>query len=263
MSKLNDTSEVRAKNNPYKYLHKNFTFQCKRCGKEYELDLTQQQYDSGKYSKFCSRSCANSRERSLESRKKTSKTFQEKKKCDRQVIIELEDRFITKYKCICCSCGREFLSLNPNVQHCSNKCTGSDPKVREKRSNIFLEKVKNGTHQGWIKRNQTSYPERFWEKVLDNNSIEYKREEYIKEFRYFLDFLIEKDDLKIDLEIDGGQHKLPEHIEHDKLRDKRLTELGYIVYRVEWNDINKEEGSLEMKRKIDDFLNFLKQHNIL
>ena len=71
----------------------------------------------------------------------------------KDVVIELEDRFITKYKCICCICGKEFLSPNPNVQHCSNKCIASDPRVREKISNINLERVRNGTHQGWIKRN--------------------------------------------------------------------------------------------------------------
>ena len=72
----------------------------------------------------------------------------------------------------------------------------------------------------------------------------------------FLDFLIEKNGKKIDLEIDGKQHEIKERKEHDEERDKYLTDNGYIVYRVPWNDIKTEEGKLQMKEKIEKFLNF-------
>ena len=42
---------------------------CERCGKHYTLILSDKQYESGKYSKFCSRSCANSRGEYDEERK--------------------------------------------------------------------------------------------------------------------------------------------------------------------------------------------------
>ena len=58
----------------------------------------------------------------------------------------------------------------------------------------------------------------------------------------------------IDLEIDGKQHKYQDRVQHDKLRDKRLRENGYLVYRIDWNEINSKQGSLKMKYKINQFL---------
>ena len=47
--------------------------------------------------------------------------------------------------------------------------------------------------------------------VLDNNSIKYEHNKPIRKSdginNYFLDFYIEVGDVKIDLEIDGKQHK--------------------------------------------------------
>lgn len=89
--------------------------------------------------------------------------------------------------------------------------------------------------------------------MLDNNSIIYKREDFSTK-KYFLDFLIEKNGIKVDLEIDGKQHK--QRKEHDVERDKFLTENGFKVYRVEWNQINNEKGKEMMKEKIDAFISF-------
>ncbi len=65
-----------------------------------------------------------------------------------------------------------------------------------------------------------------------------------------------KNGVKIDLEIDGKQHK--QRKEHDTERDKFLTENGFKVYRVEWNQINNEKGKEQMKNKIDAFIAFYK-----
>lgn len=72
----------------------------------------------------------------------------------------------------------------------------------------------------------------------------------------FLDFLIEKNNIKIDLEIDGKQHNYPERKKHDLERDSYLSNLGFIVYRIPWNEINTENGKKEMKEKINKFINF-------
>lgn len=93
--------------------------------------------------------------------------------------------------------------------------------------------------------------------VLDNNGIKYEREVYIKQYQYFLDFVIKKDDRIINLEIDGRQHLEREAREHDNLRDVRMISLGYEVYRVLWNEINTQKGKDDMKLKINDFLSFL------
>lgn len=108
-----------------------------------------------------------------------------------------------------------------------------------------------------MSRNITSYPENFWINVLNNNHIVFTREFKVKKrcgYYYFLDFFIEHNGYKIDLEIDGQQHKYRK--EHDIKRDEYLTSLNYIVYRIEWNTINTENGKLLMKEKIDNFLNW-------
>lgn len=58
------------------------------------------------------------------------------------------------------------------------------------------------------------------------------------------------------MEIDGKQHNYPDRYESDRKRDEVLTGLGYKVYRIPWNNINKEDGKLEMKSKIDKFIEF-------
>lgn len=115
--------------------------------------------------------------------------------------------------------------------------------------------MSEGRHQGWKNRNITSYPEKFWINVLQNNKIGYRREDFSNK-KYFLDFLLEKNDKKIDLEIDGKQHLYKDRKESDKKRDLYLKELGYIVYRIPWNEINTEKGKKLMATKIETFLTF-------
>ena len=93
--------------------------------------------------------------------------------------------------------------------------------------------------------------------VLQNNSINYSFEHAVtnqKNHFYYLDFFIEKDNFKIDLEIDGEQHKYRK--EHDSIRDEFLEKHGYLVYRITWNNINTEYGKVTMKEKIAKFISF-------
>lgn len=160
---------------------------------------------------------------------------------------------------ICKWCGKSFKPfLNKSgrlskSKYCSEECTNKG--CSSILSDIMKEKVLNGKHQGWKTRNISSYPENFWVKVLESNFINYIREYHVNN-KYFLDFLIEKNGIKIDLEIDGKQHLYEDRKQHDIERDKYLTENNYVVYRIPWNEINSEEGKLLMKNKINDFLTF-------
>ena len=118
--------------------------------------------------------------------------------------------------------------------------------------------IENGTHKGWQSRNITSYAERFWMQVLDNNNIKYQREVPVKHEKtnYFLDFVIEHNGKLIDLEIDGKQHTYEDRRISDVVRDLYLTQCGYLVYHVVWNEISSEFGNNKMKEKIDAFLAF-------
>lgn len=121
--------------------------------------------------------------------------------------------------------------------------------------------IENGTKNAWTIRKTTSYPEKYWMDVLDNNGIKYEREYVIyqkdlnPELRncFFLDFLI---DGYIDLEIDGKQHLEPERVEHDKKRNKLLEDNGYVIYRIPWT--SPRYKPLHVKKQIDDFLEWYK-----
>jgi very-short-patch-repair endonuclease len=115
-----------------------------------------------------------------------------------------------------------------------------------------------GTHKGWQSRNITSYAEKFWQNVLDSNNITYEREFLVNcnKTHYFLDFKLVCGDKLIDLEIDGKQHTYADRAESDLIRDTNLTGLGYLVYRIPWNEVNSDAGKAQMKQKIDDFLVF-------
>lgn len=166
----------------------------------------------------------------------------------------------SKYKeRVCVICGNKFrpsLTKNGNIS-VSNTCSFDCHKqlVSKKSSESMEKNISEGRHQGWKSRNIISYPEKFWADVLDNNHIVYEREKYVFN-KYFLDFVIEKNGVKIDLEIDGKQHLYEERQKHDFERDKFLSEQGYVVYRIPWNEINSEKGKETMKNKINDFLLF-------
>lgn len=157
----------------------------------------------------------------------------------------------------CCICHKIFnvkRKENGRLSEskvCSNDCHKKLISINSK--NTINKVIQEGRHKGWIKRNISSYPELFWEKVLDNNNIRYKREYKVCN-KYFLDFFITKNDKLIDLEIDGKQHK--ERKKHDEIRDKTLIENDFVVYRIEWNEIKSNSGKEKMKNKILTFLNW-------
>lgn len=153
-------------------------------------------------------------------------------------------------KRFCTICGKEFYG---HTKTCSPEC------LQQSRINGGKNGIKSGKERGtwksWQTRNITSYPEKFWIEVLDNNNIPYTRE-FFYDKKYFLDFMIIKNGKILDLEIDGHQHYSEERIHHDKERDEYLTNHHVIVYRIPWNCINSENGSKRMKEKIDNFLEF-------
>lgn len=131
---------------------------------------------------------------------------------------------------------------------CSNKYTALHQSSEAKAKK--LKKLKKAS--GWLtRRNQESYAEAFWRKVLENNQIPFEQEYKVNKPGpgcYFLDFLLPGN---VDLEIDGHQHYEQSRKEHDKRRDEYLTSQGYIVYRIKY--VNPK-NSLRVKEDIDRFL---------
>lgn len=227
---------------------------CKKCGKE-----LMQYFGSGQ---FCSRACANSRTHSQQTKNKIAKSLKKDKH-------DLRARN-------CIICNKEFILLynqSSTRKTCSAKClhqlttirakqNGANFDIKLKLSNKQKQKVQNGTHKGWVSRNIISYPQKFFMQVLDSNGIQYIHNYKVAQrdldqsltSYYFLDFYLPK--YNIDLQIDGKQHKYLDRIEHDIKRDQLLSKM-YKVYRIQWNQINSEQGKLLIKQKIDQFLTYI------
>jgi len=170
------------------------------------------------------------------------------------VCVICENKFDTQYKF--------YNGKDKTRKTCSESCNSL---LRSKiTKDLITKRIKNGLHKGWQSRNIESYPETFFKKVLDNNGIKYEFNKIISkrslgldcDSNYFLDFYII--DKNIDLEIDGSQHKLEERIESDDIRNKALIDNGFIVYRIEWKNINTDSGKEYIKNEIEKFLEFIK-----
>ena len=175
---------------------------------------------------------------------KTSKTL-----LGRRKTYIFKTDFSDRY-CRMCNNHLSFRNKTGYCKSCNLKFRTFSDDTKRKISEAARRRVLNGTHNGWNSRNIKSYAELFWETVLDNNRIKYKRE--VKVGKYFLDFVIGN----IDLEIDGKQHRYPDRIASDLIRDEFLRSKGYFVYRIRWNEINSKSGKEMMKDKIDLFLDF-------
>lgn len=211
---------------------------CERCGK-----IMTEKYGSGR---FCSKYCANSRSQSEETKQKISNSIQE-----HNYKSEINSSKLKYYQNpkVCCICGKQLEYEKRCRQTCSPDCTNQ--LIRNK----VLQRIADGTHNGWISRNVQSYAEQFWEKVLIQNNIQYKKEFKVVTANtyYFLDFLI---DDKIDLEIDGKQHQEESRRQHDIVRDINLQKIGYTVYRIPYVNPKNEQS---INEQINDFLQFYKQ----
>jgi very-short-patch-repair endonuclease len=115
------------------------------------------------------------------------------------------------------------------------------PETRKKISEAMKKAHAEGrAHNIGMSRwnNKPSYPETFLMKVIKDS---FEDKNYIREYPisiYAADFAwVHK---KIDVEIDGQQHKHKEHAERDKRKDKCLKERGWKVLRVEWIHLMNE-----------------------
>ena len=88
--------------------------------------------------------------------------------------------------------------------------------------------------------------------VLQKNGLVAEQDKFFNNYPikakgryYYLDFYFP--DLKLDLEIDGQQHKRPERKEHDIKRDTFLKENNYQIFRLEWKEITTISGKEFLK----------------
>jgi len=292
MKKLQDG----AKQKPSAYF--DYISNCQKCGKEFTQRTTQSIINRNKHQKCCCRACANSRVKTDEVKQKTreslnsfyksigksrnsdnpkhsincSKSHYETCKHNRcKEILNHECMYCgkkirAKYKkdVYCYECAKLRGLKNLLLYDNAGKQIPSENR-REASRKVQQKLLAEGRHKGWQSRNIISYPEQFWMEVLRNNNIEFSFNHVVNKkthlglddnSNYFLDFLINGN---IDLEIDGKQHKYEDRAESDRIRDEILTKNNFIVYRVEWNEINSETGKQLMKEKINNFLEFYEE----
>lgn len=97
-----------------------------------------------------------------------------------------------------------------------------------------------------------TYPEKYFREWMEKESIPFQQEYRFK--LYAFDFLVNE---RVDLEIDGDQHKNDKRIiKHDIKRDAKSQKAGFIVYRIMWSDYQKLSQE-EKKNFLYDLKNFL------
>lgn len=167
---------------------------------------------------------------------------------------------------VCKFCGKEFddgRKLGGHVIRCKlnpNKITGNGW-LGKKHSTETREKISKARKK-FLKENpdkvpyllnhssKISYPEQYFKELFENEKIELEFKYRIG--TYELDFADPIN--KIDIEIDGSQHKLDLRIvEHDIKRDKYLNDLGWVVYRIYWPEW-KKLTFVEKKKKLQYIL---------
>ncbi len=207
-----------------------YKINCVKCNKEFIVKVTSKQFDKGNYKKHCSRKCANSHNRTKESKEKTSLIMKNYHLDNVKPKLKVEK--------ICEICGISFFGKRKT---CSEKCY---KKMQSSLMSQRLSKKENRTNYGSGKR---SYLEISFEKWLIDNefkNFEIEKHFYNKELNksYFADFTFK--DKKLIIELDGTQHL--KRIELDKERDKYIQEVyGYNVIRISHKEyINKSKEAL-------------------
>jgi len=191
---------------------------------------------------------------------------------------KIKNRYIRKkkeQKKICEFCGKEevnYYKMGAHILHCkfnpnylknkeiiataNKKGRPHSEETKKKISEIRKEYLKNNPDKVPYLLNHSrneSYPEKYFTELFKNEKIE-----VIKKFRiglYELDFSIP--DKKINIEIDGEQHYVDNKIvESDMRRNKYLSDLGWITYRIRWSEYQKLNFE-EKKKCIENIKNKL------
>ena len=103
-----------------------------------------------------------------------------------------------------------------------------------------------------LRKNSTIHEKRLWNLLKNRqfHNLRFKRQAPIGE--YIVDFVCPE--ISLIIEIDGGQHNIPENIEYDNQRTNFLKNRGYHVIRFWNNDIYKNiDGVLkEIEKYLDN-----------
>lgn len=171
MCKLNPARQQRLKrmsqtklNNPQPQRlapRKWYTFNCRKCGQQYTLQLTQAKYKSNLYAHYCSISCRQSRvfdqHRKLIQSKalKTSravKLFAKRRIQQNKLMKQIQKDNALR---ICPICGYEFTPKTESQVYCTNTCLTharyNDRKLHQYQQKVKINAVNRVSLSGWGK----------------------------------------------------------------------------------------------------------------
>lgn len=254
----------------HKEIKKEYILHCKECGKEYKLFLTEKQYNSSKYSKFCSISCV----RSYAS-KCASSDLKEAKCIDCGKIIYISNRAsIKNCRCNeckfihsepikkCIVCGKEF--RRHNCKCCSEECSNEYKKNRKKYlSKETLNKLsETGKKSAYIQsENRRSKNEIEFYKLCENyfSNIEHNKPIFNG---WDADIIVH--DIKYAILWNGKwhyeqitkSHSVKQVQNRDKIKINEIQNYGYTPY------IIKDMGSYNLEFVKEKFNEFIKYLNI-
>lgn len=244
----------------YNKLVYDYTITCKNCGKSFILKLSEKQFINGSYSNFCSRSCANTRIHSVESKLKISESLRKN-----------NSNSIHSKKRICKVCGKVYTHIkNTGTTKvvCSKKCSKY---LREHRKDFLtdatlqklsLAGLKSVEKQSLNRRskNEIYFYElckEHFKDVLHNASI----------FNgWDADIII--NDIKFAILWNGKwhyekikqKHSVEQVQNRDKIKIDNIIKCNYIPY------IIKDMGKYNKKfvhKQFDIFIDFLKNKNYM
>lgn len=225
---------------------------CEKCGKEYELNLTDKEFENKKYSKFCSRSCANSRgKRSEETKLKISQSMQK-----------------LNHQHICKVCGKTYTYIygtDTTNKFCSHDCL----KYFRSHFKDFLSKetllslhnfgVQNIIKQGDTKRSKNEIEfcnlcEEYFNNVEHNKSIfnGWDADVIIHDIKYAILW-----NGKWHYEQITKSHSVKQVQNRDKIKIQEIINSGYTPY------IIKDLGSYNLdfvKEEFNKFIQYMEVH---
>lgn len=181
------------------------------------------------------------------------------------ICNQSQGQLSTKKNYCCRFCGKKWVTTksgigihekycksNPNADHYIGHSWSEED--RKRISEGMKKAFKEGRATGWHKRKAgtKSYPEKWFESVIEN---EFSDKNYKSEFhigKYRLDFAWPEKMRYI--EIDGSQHDLEERLKSDLIKDEFCKSQGWSCLRLKWRYIcqNSKEAIKLAKNFIDN-----------
>ena len=183
--------------------YKIYTFVCEVCGKEYQLELSENSYNKGKYKRTCSDECAKKltakNTNKTEKNKKIAEKLSKNIPWNKNKQVNRKNNKVVK-TVICKHCGKEFKTIT-NKKYCSDYCKSFAWKNNGGLRKNSYKQYKSGWYKG-------IHCDSSWELALviyytEHNLFIERNKQYRtyvynnKSYKYYPDFITEEGLLEV------------------------------------------------------------------